>query len=506
MTDHGSPTAAKVYLVGAGPGDPQLLTLRAVECLRRADLVLYDYLVNPRALDHASPRAERICLGRHGHGRILSPAEVNDRMIAAARAGRTVVRLKGGDPLVFAHAAEECAALSAAAVPFEIVPGITAALASGSYAGVPLTHRRLASAVALIAGREDDEKDLPPLDYAALAGFPGTLVFYMGVTTVATWSAALLRGGMTSATPVALVRRCSWPDQHVLRTTLSEVADVVVSRKLRPPVIAIVGNVAGLEPVTEWFTARPLFGRRIVVTRPAGQADPLRSRLEELGAEVLVQPAIELAPPVDEKAVDAALARLGDYEWLVFSSANGVRFLLDRLLATADVRRLGSVRLAAIGPATAEELARYSLRADLVPPEYRAEELAAALAPAVRGQRVLLARASRGREVLAEQLRTAGATVDQVVVYESRDVMQPDAEVAQAIAAGSIDFVTVTSSAIARSLAGMFGPDLKKTRLASISPVTSAVLHELGHAVAVEAASYTTEGLVAAILADCASR
>lgn len=500
MPEQALANAGRVYLVGAGPGDPGLLTLRGAECLRRADLVLYDYLANPQLLELAAPAAKLVCLGRHGQGRLLTQDEVNRRMIEAALAGHVVVRLKGGDPLVFARAAEECAALAAAGVPCEIVPGITAALAAGSYAGVALTDRRWASAVALIAGHEDDDKEQPPLDYTRLASFPGTLVFYMGVTSAPVWSEGLLDGGLPADTPVALVRRCSWPDQIALHTTLGEVAAVIHERKVRPPTIAIVGAVAGLEPVADWFTNRALFGQRIVITRPAHQNDALRTQLSELGAEVLVQPAIEIAPPPDLAPLDAALARLADYEWLVFSSANGVRFLLDRLLAMADVRRLGQTRLAAIGPATAEELARYSLRADLVPGEYRAEGLAAELTAHVAGKKVLLARASRGREVLAEQLRAAGATVEQVVVYESRDTSRPHAEVAAALAGNRIDWVTVTSSAIARSLARLFGPDLRRAKLASISPITSGTLRELGYEVAAEAREYTTAGLIAAIL------
>ncbi|HVU87894.1 MAG TPA: uroporphyrinogen-III C-methyltransferase [Pirellulales bacterium] len=493
-------TPARVFLVGAGPGDPGLLTVRGASLLGRADLVLYDYLVNPQVLSHASPRSELVCLGRHGGGRIMSQQEVNERMITAARAGRSVVRLKAGDPLVFARATEECSALAAAGVPFEIVPGVTTALAAGAYAGVPVTGRQLSSAVALVTGHEETGKE-SAVDYAALARFPGTLVFYMGVTTVDHWSAGLMAGGLDAATPVAVIRRCTWPDQTTLRTTLGTVAREFHQRKLRPPVITIVGDVAGTEPLSDWFTARPLFGERAIVTRPRAQADDLCARLSELGADVLVQPAIEIRPLTNWGTVDAALARLSEFDWLVFSSANGVRYLLDRLLERDDARRLAGVKLAAIGPATAEELARYRLRAELVPGEYRAEGLAAALAEKVAGRRVLLARASRGRELLAEELRQAGATVEQVVVYESRDVTTADPAVAAALGTGSRPWVTVTSSAIARSLAALFGQNLHRARLASISPVTSQTLRELGYQVAAEAAVYTTSGLVDAILA-----
>lgn len=497
-TSHSS--GGKVFLVGAGPGDPGLLTLRGRACLESADLVVYDYLANSQLLDYCRPNTERICLGRHGHGRLLSTEEVNSTLIAAARAGRTVVRLKSGDPLIFAHAASELTALSAAGISYEIVPGITAALAAGSYAGVTLTDRDHASAVALVTGREDEAKAGPPLDYAALAKFPGTLVFYMGVTSAPHWTQALIAAGLAPATPAVIVRRCSWPDQQQFACPLGEVAATLAAQRLRPPVIVLVGQSVSTTGMAAWFTGRPLFGQNILVTRPRAQAGSLAAALRDMGAEVLIQPAIEILPPESWEAVDSALQRLAEFRWLVFSSANGVQSLLDRLLAEhGDLRRLGEVNLAAIGPATAAELARYRLKADLTPTEYRAEALAAALAPHVRGQRVLLVRASRGREVLAEQLTAAGAHVQQVVCYRSVDVPALDAAVAEALREGRIDWATVTSSAIARSLARLCGDDLHKLRLASISPVTSATLRELGHEPTVEAADYTTAGLTAAL-------
>ena len=499
------PTApqGKVYLVGAGPGDPGLITLRGVQCLARADVVLYDYLANPRILQHARSGAELVCLGRHGQGRLWSQAEINARLVQSAREGKTVVRLKGGDPAVFARAAEEVEALTAAGVAFEIVPGITAALAVSSYAGIPLTHRDRASAVALVTGQQKDDGsgEQEPLDYPALARFPGTLVFYMGVTTARHWVAELIAAGKPPGTPAAIVRRCSWPDQAEWHCKLSEIPEVLAAHQVRPPVLVVVGDAVSLALVPHWFASRPLFGERILVTRPLEQAGSLRESLEELGAEVLVQPAIEITPPEDWAPVDAALQRLPDYDWLVFSSANGVRYLLDRLESGGgDLRRLGQVRLAAIGPGTAEELARYRLKADLLPDEFRAESLAASLANEAQGKRFLLIRASRGREVLAEDLSRAGGTVEQVVVYQSRDVTSPEASIEQSLREGRIQWITVTSSAIARSLAALFGEHLRKARLASISPITSDVLRQVGFEPAVEARQYTMEGLVEAIL------
>jgi uroporphyrinogen III methyltransferase/synthase len=477
------------------------MTLRAVECLRRAELVLYDYLVNQSAVRYAPPSAELVCLGHHPERTMVPQEEVHLRMIEAARQGKTVVRLKGGDPTVFGRGAEEMEALRAAGVPFEIVPGVTAALAAACYAEIPITHAHRASAVALVTGQERHGK-ADVLDYEALAGFPGTLIFYMGVTSAGRWSDALLRRGKPADTPVAIVRRCTWSDQQTVRCTLGTVGQVVAERGLRPPAVIVVGDVVSCAPEVSWFAARSLYGARVLVTRPRDQAAALRDRLVELGAEVYEQPAIEISEPADWEPVDEALARLGQYDWLVFSSANGVGYFLGRLFQNhGDLRRLGGVRLAAIGPATAEELARYRLRADLVPDQYRAESLAAALASQASGRRFLLARASRGRELLAEEIRAAGGDVDQVVVYSSTDVPEPSAEVAAALSAGQIDWITVTSSAIAKSLGRLFGSDLRRAKLASISPVTSEVLRRLGCEPAVEATHYTMAGLVEAMVA-----
>lgn len=507
MTNHAadeSPRgpAGRVYLVGAGPGDPGLITLRGVECLVQADVVLYDYLVNPQILRHLRPGAERICLGQHGRSRIWPQDEINQSLLAFAAAGKCVVRLKGGDPAVFARGAEECRALAEAGISFEIVPGITAGLAAGSYAGIPLTHGELASAVALIAGQERGDKADSSLDFAALARFPGTLVIYMGVTTVQHWTSALLAHGKSPQTAVAIVRRCSMPDQQVIRCQLDQVAEhLSPASKMRPPVVVIIGDVASLDTSISWFERRPLFGVRVLVTRAALQAGELEQRLTELGAGVLCQPAIQIAPPDDWSDTDDCIDRLSEFDWLVFSSANGVRFFLERVRDRGyDLRRLGAVRLAAIGPGTARELDRYYLRTDLQPDEFRAEALADALAEVASGARFLLVRASRGREVLAPRLAAAGGVVRQVVAYRSLDVSQADEHVLREWNADNVDWVTVTSSAIARSLVALLGHDqLQRVRLASISPLTSATLRELNLEPAAEAETYTMAGVVDAI-------
>lgn len=494
-------TPGTVYLVGAGPGDPGLLTLRAAECLALADVVLYDYLVNPTTLAHVTARAKRVPLGRPGTGRALTPDEITDRMVAEALRGRTVARLKGGDPSVFGRGADETAALRAAGVPFEIVPGITAALAAAAYCEIPVTQQDDASALALIAGRERNDKTESHLDYGALAAFPGTLVFYMGVGRARDWSGALIERGRSPDTPVAIVRWVSRADQTTVRCTLGTVADVIEQRGLRPPALCIVGEVVARAPAVSWFAARPLFGTRVLVPGSPVPSEKLRARLSALGAEVILSPAIRVADPPDWVPVDAALDSLATRDWLVFSSPNGVDRFFGRLFERGgDARRLGAAKIAAIGSETAERLSRFALRADLVPEEFVAESLARALVGDARGRRFLVVRGSRGRNVLADALAEAGAVVDAVLTYTSGDVEEADPDVAAALESGNIDWVTITSGSTARSLARLYGDSLKETRFASIGPIASGALRELGHEPAVEAAPHTTAALVAAVL------
>jgi len=479
-----------------------MITLQAIQCLARADVILYDYLVNPQILDYASPAAEKICLGKHGQSRIWTQDQINQQIVELASAGKTVVRLKGGDPSMFAHVADESEVLAGEGIPFEVIPGITAALAAGSCVGVPLTHRRLASAVAFVTGQEDPGKTDPALDYDGLARFPGTLVFYMGVTTAAVWTEALMAAGKPAETPAVIVRRVSCPDQEVIRCCLGEVASQMTPvKKLRPPVIVILGEVAGLEENLCWLQQRPLFGKTVLVTRAASQSTELVQQCVEQGARVLVQPAIEISALEDNSQLDAMLEKIDQFDWLVFSSRNGVQFLVDRLLQTGkDVRALAGLQLAAIGPGTSQALAGYHLGTDLQPAEYRAEALAEALKPeAADGKRFLLVRGSRGREVLSEMLRDAGGDVQQLVVYQSTDVGHVAPSVVEELEAGNVDWITVTSSAIARSLVSLLGDKLSMAPLASISSLTSSTLEELGYPATAEAETSTMDGLVKAI-------
>ncbi|MFP4623989.1 MAG: uroporphyrinogen-III C-methyltransferase, partial [Gemmatimonadota bacterium] len=366
-----------VYLVGAGPGHPGLLTLRGVECLKKADLVLYDYLANPSLVEHARPGAELVRLGHHNGGPRLTPNQITAAMVEGALAGRCVVRLKGGDPAIFGRLADETEALRKLDIPYEVVPGITSGLSIAAFAEVPLTHHDDASAVALVTGRERSGKEESNLDYRALAAFPGTLVFYMGVRGVARWSGALIEHGRAPDTPVAIVRWCSRARQQTVRCTLETVTEVVESHNVRPPALFVVGKVVAHSPSLSWFQSRPLFGATVLVAGSAGTSARLREQLAEQGAEVIVQPAIRVVDPPDWSAVDAAVDRIGEYDWLVFSSPNGVEGLVRRVFDQGgDARRLSGPQMVALGSGTADRLEAYHLRPEIVPEIFRPTQLA----------------------------------------------------------------------------------------------------------------------------------
>ncbi len=494
-----------VYLVGAGPGDPGLLTRRGGEILARAEVIVYDHLASPRLLDLAPRDALRISAGKTIGHCTLSQAEINDVLVEHARLGRRVVRLKGGDPFVFGRGAEEAEHLRARGIPFLVVPGVTAALGATSYAGIPVTHRDAASAVAFVTGHDDPE--VPGrLDWPALARFPGTLVVYMGVTRLRSLCRTLIREGKPPDTPAAMIQSGTLPGQRSVVATLATLPDRVAGAGLGPPALVVVGEVVARRPGLAWFERLPLFGRRIVVTRPADESDRSAGVLEALGAEVLAAPTVRILPLDDFGPLDDAIARLDSFDWLAFTSASGVRHFLDRLDARGlDLRALGRLKLAAIGPTTAEALARYRLRADLVPDSYRSEALAGAMAEQVAGRRVLLARADRGRTILKDELERV-AEVEQVAVYRNADAEALPSDVLRRIEDGSVDWITVTSSAIADRLHGLLtdtarGRVGREVRLASLSPVTSATVARLGWTVAAEAEVYTWDGLVGAIVA-----
>lgn len=509
----GEPTAQTgiVYLVGAGPGDPRLITLRGAECLRGADVVVFDTLANTRLLELAPPHAERVPVGKQHGKRCMAQEAINDLLVSQAREGKRVVRLKGGDSFVFGRGGEEAAALRAAAVRYEIVPGVTAGVAVPAYAGIPVTHREFASAVAFITGHEDPDKSESKLDWPALTAFPGTLVFYMGVSRLASLSDALIRHGKPATTPVAVIERGTSPAQRTILGTLHDIAARVQTAGLCAPAVIVIGQVVSLAEVLHWFEDRPLFGQQVVITRPAHQSAPMADRLTSLGAEVLELPAVRIEPPSDWGAVDRAVERLEDYGWLVFTSANGVSFFMNHLLDLGrDVRAIGNVRIAAIGAATARELERYHLRTDLVPDAANSESLVEAIRVQRPGKRLLLLRADHGRDALPDGLRAAGIPFDEIAVYRHVDETNWDAAVVDRIVRGQVDWIVLTSPRIVRSLMAHLPDPAKaqlgeRTKLASISPLTSAAANEYGLEVAAEAPTASTDALIDAML-NCSKK
>ena len=487
-----------VYLVGAGPGDPGLMTRRALELIAGADAVLYDRLIPRGALDGARPDADLRYVGKQAGGHSMEQDEINALLVELASEGKTVVRLKGGDPFVFGRGGEEAQALAAAGISFEVVPGVTAGVAASAYAGIPVTHRADASAVAFITGHEDPDKEESAIDWQALAAFPGTLVFYMGVRNLPRIAERLVAAGRFAGEPAAVVERGTLPGQRTVTGTLAGVAARVEEAGLKAPAITIVGPVARLRETLGWAEQRPLFGRSVVVTRARAQASGLARRLTDLGADVVEAPAIRIEPRNDAEVARAA-ERIRDYALVVLTSPNGAALLLDRL---RDARELAGVTVAAIGPGTAAELARRGVRADVVPERSVAEALVDALRDVpVEGERVLVARAAEARDVLPDALRERGAGVDVVALYDT--VPEPLAD-EQAKAAASADYVTFTSSSTVRFLMRALdgrAPD-QFPRVVSIGPVTSAAAREHGLTVAVEAERHDVDGLVAALLED----
>jgi len=489
-----------VYLVGAGPGDPGLITRRALDLIAEADAILYDRLVPPGVLEGARPDADLRYVGKRPGEASLPQEEINDALVELARAGRSVVRLKGGDPFVFGRGGEEAQALAAAGVAFEVVPGVTAGVAAPAYAGIPVTHRDDASAVAFVTGHEDPGKPKTALDWGALAAFPGTLVLYMGVRNLEAIAGSLIAAGRPADQPAAVVALGTRPDQRTVTGTLGEIAAKAAQAALDPPAVTVVGPVARLRDELAWFERRPLLGRSVVVTRARTQASELAARLRALGADAIEAPAIRIEPRESEE-LDRAVEGIEDYSLVCLTSPNGATLLAEGLMRRGrDARSLAGTVVAAIGPGTAAELARFGIGADVIPERSVAEALVEALRDTpVEGRRVLVARAAEAREVLPEALRERGAEVDVVTLYETRAEPLPEDRL-RAIA--DADYVTFTSSSTVRYFMSAAGSLPGGARVVSIGPVTSATAREHGLEVNVEAERHDIEGLVDALVAD----
>ncbi len=500
-----------VSLVGAGPGDPDLLTIGGAARLAEAEVVVYDRLANPALLSHARPGAELIYVGKTTDRHTMTQDQINALLVELGLAGKRVVRLKGGDPFVFGRGGEEAEALIAAGVPFEVVPGVTSSIAAPAYAGIPLTHRSLASSFAVITGHEDPSKDATSIDWARLANGADTLVFLMGTGRLAEIAEQLIAHGRDAATPAAVIEWGTLPRQRTATGTLATIAGAVRAAGIEPPAVTVVGEVARLRDELRWFDTRPLFGKRVLVTRTRRQASDLSRALAAQGAEPVELPVIEIVPSHDERELGYAIEVLksSGYQWVVFTSANAVELFLGHVRgAGLDARAFARARIAAIGPGTAEALAREGLRADLVPERFVAEGLLDAFASRVmRGQRVLLPRAEGAREVLVDGLLAMGASVRELTLYRAAVPERPGAEALRRLRAGEIDAVTFASSSSVRNLIAMLGGDpapLRTAVIAAIGPVTAAAVREAGLEVSVTAGRYTIDGLVEALVAHYA--
>jgi uroporphyrinogen III methyltransferase / synthase len=499
--------AGTVYLVGAGPGDPGLVTRRALELVREADAIVYDRLIPAGLVAEARPDAELHYAGKEPGKPSMEQDAINALLVELARSGKSVVRLKGGDPFVFGRGGEEAQTLAAAGIPFEVVPAVTAGIAAPAYAGIPVTHRDEASAVAFITGHEDPAKPESALDWDALARFPGTLVFYMGVKQLPEISNRLIDAGRAAEMPAAVIERGTLPGQRAVVATLREIADRVETEGVKPPAITLVGPVANLAEQIAWLDQRPLHGRTIAVTRARAQASGLARRLAQLGAEVIETPAIRIQPRPVSGDVAQAAREIGSFAVVCVTSPNGASLLLDAVDAVGgDARSFAGVEVAAIGPGTAAELARRGIRPDIVAEVSTAEGLLDALAQVeLAGERVLVARASEARDALPDGLHDRGADVVVVALY---DTVAEQLDESQLAAVEHADYVTFTSSSTVRFFVdALNGRDLpERARVISIGPITSATARELGLEVHAEAANHDIDGLVETVLAEAARR
>lgn len=495
-----------VYLIGAGPGDPGLITVKGAECIRRADVVVYDYLASPSLLRYASKDAQKIYVGKKGGDHTLSQEGINDLLVERASAGLSVARLKGGDPFIFGRGGEEAEALVQAGISFEIVPGVTSAVAAPAYAGIPLTHRQFTSTLAFVTGHEDPGKEESSIDWEAVSKI-GTQVYFMGVKNLPKIVARLLANGMSRQTGAALIRWGTTPLQQTVAGTLENIVEKVEAAGIKAPAIIVVGNVVSLHSRLRWFEDRPLLGKRIVVTRAREQASSLVQALTDLGAAVLECPTIDVIPPESWEALDAAIERIADYQWIVFTSVNGVKYFFQRLFAhNRDVRVLGHLSTCAIGPATAEALLDFGIKTDILPKSYRAEAIVESFRSLdAAGKRILLPRAEEARPILPVELAKMGALVEEVTAYRTRAAEESKDLLLESLQASEVDMVTFTSSSTVKNFKSLLPEERISTLMtpvtvASIGPITTETAAGEGFIVDVTAETFTVPGLVAAIL------
>ncbi len=498
----------KAYLVGAGPGDPELLTLKALRALREADLVIYDYLANPEHLRHAKPGARAVCVGKGFRHQRYSQDRINRLILGAARAGRTVVRLKGGDPYLFGRGGEEALFLAEHRIPFEVVPGVTSATACAAYAGIPLTHRDHNASVTFLTGHRAHDANLDSVDWKGLVSLGGTLAIYMGFYNLATIARRLTEEGMSPSAKVAVIEWGTLPRQRCAEGTLADIAAKVRRAGLGAPCLIIVGDVVALRRRLAWFERLPLFGRRVVVTRTLAKTASLREKLAAAGAETLEFPSIEILPPRDRAAFDRAVRRAQEADWIVFTSAHAVEAFFSALARQRkDARALGRAKIASVGPATTRALKERGLAADLEPSRYESRAVAEALRrrfKRLKGLKILLPSSDIAPADLEKALRALGTRTQRVTAYRTRAPRSLPPAVRKALASGETDFVTFTSASTVRHFVRAIGPAAarrlsRKACFASIGPVTSAELRKAGLRVGCQARQFTVDGLVEAM-------
>ncbi|MEE4240553.1 MAG: uroporphyrinogen-III C-methyltransferase [Desulfopila sp.] len=508
---HEKTMVGKVYLIGAGPGDPGLITVRGKYLLEKAEVVVYDYLANSKLLKHVPKDAVLVYAGKKGGTKHThTQDEINQMLVDHAQAGKVVVRLKGGDPFIFGRGGEELERLHAAGVPFEVVPGVTSATAAATYAGIPITHRDYTASVAFLTGHEDPTKENSNIDWAKLATGAGTLVVYMGIKNLPIIVDNLIKHGRSPETPVAVVRWASTPEQRTVVGTLATIRDVVSEAGIKPPSLIIVGEVVKLRETIDWFEKRPLFGKKIVVTRTRGQASQLIAGLEENGADCFECSTIDIQPVDSYDQLDAELERLKEYHWIVFSSLNGVTYFFERLFEkNMDTRDLNGPGIAAVGKSTADLLRSYGVKADLIPTVFTSEGLAESLLDAgVEGRNILIPRAEKGREILPETLRGAGAQVTIAPVYKNVLPKGRKDELRRALEAGKVDMITFTSSSTVRNFLTMLeaGSEeklkelLAGVKIAAIGPITGKTVTDNGLKVDIQPEEHTIDAMVKAIV------
>ena len=497
-----------VYLTGAGPGDPELITVKALEKIKSADVIIYDYLAGYELTTLARPDAQLIYVGKTGGNHTLKQKDINALLIEKALEGKTVVRLKGGDPFLFGRGGEEAEELVAAGIPFEVIPGVTSGIGAPAYAGIPVTHREHASMVTFVTGHEDPQKETSAINWATLAQSSGTLVFLMAMKNLSEICRNLIKHGMKPETPAAIVHWGTTPRQKSLVSTLADLHELAEQRGIKAPSVVVVGGVASLSKKLAWFESKPLFGKNIVVTRTREQSGKLTTRIRELGGQPILFPTIAITDPEDFCSLDQAIRNIQKYDWIIFTSVNGVDRFLKRFLYVAhDIREMKGPKIAAIGAVTASALAERGIKVDLTPDLFVAEKLIDSFKKVeIRGRKILFPRAEKAREILPQALEAEGAHVDVETVKRTAPPTTTDVEpILASFRNGMVDAVTFTSSSTVSHFVDMVGSRrigelLKDVTIASIGPVTTRSARSLGLKVEVEAKQYTIDGLVKSIV------